>query len=572
MTSTQGQTIKKIGLALAGLLIAALACGAPAPTPPPATMAPATPAATPPDKSRFAFGVEYAELGLGELYARTGVKWVKPRLESFAWGAIEVAPPHDGQHTYDWSLADATIAEYQKAGFEHIQLYVVSDSCWGDKRPLTACPEQPPKCPGQRPLVTREGIEDFLNKKLDLMPKDEYLDDWAAWVQALVERYDADGQADMPGLRYPLLDYVIGGEWIGFWPSRNAEDYVRLLRATYPAVKAANPQAQVGLIPLLLADVFEGDPPPDELARRLQNPPIFGPALIPGVRTLLDASDAFDYVDMHSLGDYTEIPSTVAWIRSEMAQRGYAKPIWIDDAFSMSPLIAYGAPILKNARPWYPVTQATRDRAFAILEAVADFKNPEHTIATAWLRGQAAASLVKRYVVAAGEEMVGVNVGNLEDWTVDTLVPLRIATSQMIGAAAFQGMADVSHPQGVQVCDRRVPGAPRPAWYTLKLVIAKLDGFSRVEKLPDLPEGVWGYRFTVRDHPVYALWYDHGVVAWPGEAPAAISVSLPATGSQVTLTHIVTEVGQTEPKVETSPVEDGQVKLALDTRPVFVEP
>ena len=118
---------------------------------------------------RFALGIEYMELGLAEAYAPMGIRWAKTRLEAFSWGISEPEPPLGDVHRYDWSLTDALIAEYQSAGFTTIQSYLGSKSSWG--------------------TVSAS----------DVMPKPEYLDDYGAWVGALIERYDGDGAEDMPG-------------------------------------------------------------------------------------------------------------------------------------------------------------------------------------------------------------------------------------------------------------------------------------------------------------------------------------------------------------------------------------
>jgi hypothetical protein len=98
--------------------------------------------------------------------------------------------------------------------------------------------------------------------------------------------------------------------------------FISLLELAYPAVKAANPAAQVMAAGLLMTDVFNGYPTPAEVEARLQNPDprIFdkSPA---DIALLLDHPELFDVLDFHPLGDYTEIPPTVLWLREQMGPR-----------------------------------------------------------------------------------------------------------------------------------------------------------------------------------------------------------------------------------------------------------
>jgi len=70
---------------------------------------------------------------------------------------------------------------------------------------------------------------------------------FARYVKAVVERYDGDGLSDAPGS--PVIRYwEIWNEpnTAFFWrPGPSPEDYVRLLRVSYRAIKLANPSAVV---------------------------------------------------------------------------------------------------------------------------------------------------------------------------------------------------------------------------------------------------------------------------------------------------------------------------------------
>jgi len=280
-----------------------------------------------------------------------------------------------------------------------------------------------------------------LGNQGDTFPKEEYLDDYAAYVTAVVERYDHDGVDDMPGLFYPIHDYGVEREFTDFWP-RTAEEYVRLLRITYPAIKAADPEANVLLVALLMADIFDGNPTPAEIQQRLARNTDYMRKSVPEIRTILAACDSYDMMDFHALGNYTEIPLTAAWIRQELQANGCGeKPIWIGDAFPMSGLVGYGGFVPPT--PFAPVTLETRDAVVKLLHSVADPSEADHAADQAWLYAETAIGLTRKIVVSAGEGLRGINIGNLEDWKTG-ISGMDKATVPMLGASMFMGLTDTT--------------------------------------------------------------------------------------------------------------------------------
>ena len=57
-----------------------------------------------------------------------------------------------------------------------------------------------------------------------------------------MERYDDDGQQDMPGLRYPVRIFEIGTEFSSYEPE-SVEEYLEVLQACYKAAHAASNRA-----------------------------------------------------------------------------------------------------------------------------------------------------------------------------------------------------------------------------------------------------------------------------------------------------------------------------------------
>ena len=388
---------------------------------------------------------------------------------------------------------------------------------------------------------------------------------------AVVERYDGDGVDDMPGLVYPVYQFGLEREFTGFWPG-TADDHVRLLRIAYPAIHAADSDAQVLLIAILAADIFNGAPDAAEIERRFQETPKACRNLS-DMQTVLSACDAYDVVDFHSLGDYTEIPVTAAWLREQVQAHGCDKPLYIGDALSMSCLIGYGDPFeIVPPLTFAPATDAARDSVIAVLQSVADPAKPDHDTATAWLQAEMARGLVKKIVVAAGEGIEGINLGNLEDWTLVNALDANAALVRSTGAAAFMGMMDTTLTaryaglplNGSYAATSKVrnPGDARAAFYALQLALDKIARLTTATKL-DLGTDVWVYRFETPTGSVWVVWYDDGALYLPGDPAPAKSVSLTVNSARIQVTT-TPATADTPDAVE---MDGGTVSLTVDSTP-----
>ena len=501
---------------------------------------PETPNEPPPTLSSFALGIEYMELGLADAYAGTGVTWAKTRLESFEWGEIEPAAPAAGVHAYDWSCTDAMVGEYQAAGFLNILSYVSSKCAWGNVGPA------------------------------DIMPAPVFMADYRAFISALVERYDGDGVDDMPGLRAPIREWVVGPEWTGFWPSGDADDYILLLEATNEAAHASDPDVRLATIPFLLLDVFTGNEPSEaEIAARLTQNTYTGRNDVAGIYKILDRPELFDTVSVHSLGDYTEIPQTLRWFRQQMQVRGYQRPVHFDDAFPMS-LLANG--------PWpieYPLQgEADRQPMLDVFNAVADRIEPAYSVNKAWVEAEVAAGTVKKFASALGEGAAGIQIGNTEDWMHDTNPVARRIQIGLIGAAAMMGAIEVTHPGDLyDTCSPRAAGARRPAWYALRQCARFLGNgsYERVERLT-LPSGGRGYVVHTVSSWWAVVWREDDVLQLPGTPEPTVDLDVPLPIQTGTVDVETTVTAGTTATTNVGTVNSGTVRLPLRSVPVFVSP
>lgn len=492
----------------------------------------------------FALGAEYIQSGLGATYGDAGLRWAKTRLEVFAWGATEPRKPRGGEHEYNWTCTDAQVVEWQQAGVVNIQSYLHPYNTWGS-----------------------EGRNDYA-------PKDKWRQDYRAWVGALIERYDGDGADDAPGLVRPVQHWVIGGEWTGFWPQDDADNYLDVLEMTSDEARAAYEDVQIGAIPLFVPDLFEGNEPTDaEIEARAEEAQHYRNSVSEALE-ILDRPDLFDYVNVHSLGDYTELPPMASWLRARMAERGYEVPIWIDDAFPIG-FLANDA----NWPPFYPVTEDRYEEVFEVLSTVASGTDTSGEN-TAWIRQLCADGAIHKIATALGEGYAGIQLGNTEDWMPDEGRALRMTAARLIGAAAMMGMTDVTH-DGMSNADVREPGAPRAAYYNLELMAEQLDRLGlQSDAAPEsfLAEriggttGTRGYRFESDGQLLWVLWAEDGVLQLPGEAEEteSYSLTLPDGVDAVELTW-GSRSGE-RPTSEVVTPEDGAVQLELDSTPVLVVP
>jgi hypothetical protein len=478
-------------------------------------------------------GIEYAFPEAAEVFRDSGATSAKPYPAFSPW---QTNQPDPGW-AYQWGVVDRFVRAFQQAGFPHLNLMIRGESQWASL--------DPPRPP------THRG---------DTTVKPEFEDEFSAYVQAYVERYDGDGVDDMPGLVSPVLLYGFEPEFSTYVPG-SAASYIYMLELAYPAVKRANASAQLMPAGLLLTTVFDGYPTAEDIQRRLELPDarIFDKSP-EDIGRLLDRPDLFDAVDVHVLADYTEIIPLVRWLRVEMARRGYDKPIWIGDTFGGATLNGYGPAACpggpRTSILTYPATESDRCDVAGALEALRDTGHPGHDEAIAWIRSEAAAGTVRKILVAASEGIAGINMGNVEDWEVLML------TLGGAGTSPWQGMIDRD------LLTKRFRGY-RPAYYALRQAASLIAESDSVSRVAGYDERTYVYEARLANGEIrYVAWADIGL--WlPGESMSTRSVRL-AVGDlpEVLLEWTVTQ-GDT-PKRETRSVVDGYVEIEVGSIPVFV--
>ncbi|NOZ71458.1 MAG: hypothetical protein GXP38_06015 [Chloroflexi bacterium] len=471
---------------------------------------------------------------------QSGATWAV--LDDVRWGFIEPQAPQQGVHLYEWdnetAALDTRVQAYQQAGFQLIMVL----RAWNPWARVAA-PQ------GGQAAATAS-----------TPPQADYLDDYAAWVQALVERYDGDGVDDFPGLvdvdgdgqPDPVLHYQIEFEAVSgvWWQGTSAEttvsDYLSLLRTAATAARTANPQVKMIVAGIPALDLLDGEPTAASLEDVVTNidPAVCG--AIGAFAQILAATDAYDIISVHSMADYTGLATLARWVQTLAPSP--APPVWIMAATSAPALTA--DPQTLRVKPKFPVQGET------LWASLQDFTAPEHNRVEAWYRGEQVRLAFKKWVLAAWAGFDGLIMG-LEQ---DRPEYENAALGQR--DLAFQGLLDPA--------DGFTTPTTRPVIPALALAQSQLAGYTRVRKLAGLGANVQSYEFLIESLPVYVLWLDDGLERGPDDTPLTATVQLPVHASQFTTFMPATTREQSGPRIEALTAQDGYLNLSLSETPLIV--
>ena len=486
------------------------------------------------------FGVGYADypprdplikdFKIAELYAQAGIKWIKTAI-IVNWRFLEPNPPVNDRHIYLWDKKimgimslDGLVQAYQDKDMGFI-FTIRTVSPWATRLVLKPQPTE-----------------------VATPPKDNKWRDFEEFVFNLVERYDGDGINDMPGLKTPIVYYELESEaqHAGYWQG-TPEEYIKLLQVAYGAAKRAYPSVKLILSGINMGDIFDdiGPTSPNaDVTNRVQK---FGSLLatvkrndLEFIRKSIAAGDYYDIIEFHWNRDYMGAYKTVDFIKQELQRHGLEKPIWAGNATSAPWL----SPLAGDINPKF------KARGDELSRSAIDSGHTNYESVNRWLRAEQAKLIVKKYLVGMELGLKKVIMETTVDWPMPERTPYHRNWH-------IQGMVDAS-------------GKPKPAYYTLKLMVEKLDGFSSVERL-SMGEGFWVYKVMVKDRPIYVLWFESGKISGPGEKPAEADVGLSLDTMSIKITHIVTEVNKTMPVVETKELKGKTLNVRLTDAPVIIE-
>ena len=190
---------------------------------------------------------------------------------------------------FDWSGGDQYVQLAQKYGFAtDATIYPFTDwdqANWGSRKLYPNFPE------------------------FGLSRRKPYdMNAYMNFVSAVVERYDGDGNNDMPGLKYPIKYWTPMSEpEMSNHFEGTQQDYLEIMEATYKAVKRADPEAKVvqGAVGIAWQDHW----------------------LLP---VLEKGAEYFDIAAVNSLSS-----SAYLWVpeyKAKLLSYGINKPLWVTEA------------------------------------------------------------------------------------------------------------------------------------------------------------------------------------------------------------------------------------------------
>jgi hypothetical protein len=500
------------------------------------------PARVAPADSRF--GIDYVfpsmPRGQSELWPRTfsktGAGWIN--FHEVAWNKIEPRPPSGGVHSYQWKKLDRAVKLWQKYDFRIVITLRMQNGWFGG--PIRYKPE----------MVK---MPEIVWKNSDRLPAPEYQADYKAWISALVERYDGDGVSDMPGLRYGVFHYQVGNEYVNpvYW-SGTLEDYGKLLKQTHSAAHSACPDVQIISNGIRWNDLFHNDPKGERFEEVFKSFLLTLPsdqwrAGWKRARTFTEGTVAlskhYEILDAGGNGPYpTASAGYMNWVRKELQKSDDPSTAIWDMESRCEPQIH------PNPMMFFHPQTALKGGP-ECLQIMKRPTNPKNQDAIAWYRAEQSRLLAQTFVTrfAAGFEKVF--MGMPDDW------------DKTAGAMAtpnpFIGMADGQ-------------GNPWPAFFCLKLLVERLDGFTVATKQVGA-KGVELYRFDFGDgrKPVWVAWLAEKE---PRSVKAAIptrTVRLAALRGPLNLWKCPTKsfVAKARPVV----AGNAGLELTLDPTPVLIQ-
>ncbi|MCP4167034.1 MAG: hypothetical protein GY759_14270 [Chloroflexi bacterium] len=458
-------------------------------------------------------------------------------LDDVRWGYVEPEPPQEGIHFYEWddeiAALDTRVQTYQQVGFE-LGIVLRAWNTWA------------------RAASPQGGLA---AAAASTPPRVEYRADYAAWVEAVVERYDGDGVDDYPGLvdtdgdgsvdpiRYYQIetDAVSGIWWQGATPEQTVSDYLFLLDAAAEAARRASPQATILLASIPGLDLLDQFPTPEGLEDIVTNIDPAACGAIAAYAELLQKENAYDIATVSSAADYTGLATLSDWIAT---LAGRPLEVWITGSTSAPALTA--DPQSLSVNPLFP---GNGESLWANLQQGDDTTER-------WYQAEQARLSVKKWVYAAWSGFDALIVGLEQD--------RLLLENPTLGKRdlAFQGMLDQA--------DGLVAPGQRPVIPALALAQAQLSGYTAIRQLAGLGDGVEAFELLLESSPVYVLWYDDGIAQGPHDAPVSTTVHQPVRASKFTALTVPTASDQQGPEIDILYADDGILELTLTETPVIL--
>lgn len=266
----------------------------------------------------------------GEGIIATGAGWARPHPGGFVWDAMQTSKNSE----IDFSRTDAEVKNMQKNNL-NILATIWGFANWDQKNLANAEDCKVSQNDEFLPYDPSTSLGAGKKDRGDYLP--EYRcnpNDWEThnkWVQAIVERYDGDGEGDMAGLTKPIkywevlnepdLNYgdnlpIDMSDRLDFY-KQGPSEYGKLLVETNSAIKKADASAQV-----LIAGASGAD---ERMLGFYQK-----------VLAVSGVKDSFDIGNIHCISnDQLTHDFNVNPYKNMLKTAGIEKPIWVTEAEAM---------------------------------------------------------------------------------------------------------------------------------------------------------------------------------------------------------------------------------------------
>lgn len=466
---------------------------------------------------------------MASTFAQLGIPAVKHYAEHVEWGQMQSGPIAP----INFTRMDNYVREYQKSGFMDLVFCLKPHSRWASKKY-------------------------WIFGSPDPTPKPEFLSLYEKWISEVVERYDADGVNDMPGLLRPVNYLEIGSEFSSYEPEPVGE-YLTMLEHAYRAAHKASTTVLVAHAALLTTTAFKDSPGPGEYeAAFAAMPKRIAAHSLGDIRAILDRPDIFDIINIHNIGDPYEIEDMMRWLRFEMNNRNYSKPVLISDT-SATPFAAWGPATVCNASPDAmailvpPARETDRCRMAAYFTKLVN----KDSATLAWTRSFVASDTVQKTIIAAEQRIRLIDLS----FTIDLPFLTEKFLQAGAGVAAWSGMIQYS---GTSVVEKR------PNFYAVKQMAEHLKGYHSIRRLVLNDPRARVYEIEKPSGTEWIAWMNPGKLILPEDKPTAMQIEIPMPPSHVTIEPVITLQGQSVPYRFYTAARNGKLTLHITANPVYV--
>ena len=467
----------------------------------------------------------------------------------------------------DFNESDGWVKRFQDANFE-LMYYLTPNTSWSHS--------------ANNECIDGPGDD-------ECAPDDDHWQDWIDYVKAIVERYDGDGVNDMVGLVKPVRFYILpqevcyagngGGDaddadGIGFWDD-NMQHLIKVHKVTYEAIHDADPSGNSKLVGsgAWFLDLYSDFPDyPDiegpTVQARLNGQNLFGSTFQKGfdsikvlLQGLADTSDGkkCDYIGWHPHTGWKSTDQSFKFVKSYAP--GY--PIFVDDMWCAM-LTSWDGLffILKDGYCQF-IGGDSIEGDFPT-SSITSYQNlfngldSGDTLVTNWYNAKTAREAVKCFATAFGEGAERVDFSMSNDINPDNI--LLYSASQPYRYTGMVERKDNNY-------------APKPVMYTMRLLVDMLYDFTSVEKINVSSEPrTRVYKFNrLRGTSCYVCWSETGWNTETPEIPNGETLTIPVVSDTLTLSHIVTQPGVTQPSTEEIISTGGDVTIQLGFEPFILE-